>query len=115
MGRDTRSCDPARGKALVVKQVRLDVYLDPSPGEGQNVSLWVGPDCSTDIVGDANPAGIGQIVIPFDPGLTVPKGSSLRIAARGAVQTEVYVDSYTVGAGQVPALVQHARTPMPQS
>ena len=109
---------PAKNKAIVVRQVTFDVFQNPSPGSGNFVTLFVGPKaspCGT-IVGDDNPSGIGAVVMPFDPGLGVPKGDVLAAQAGGAVGAESFVNGYTVSAGQVPALAhstRHASTQHP--
>jgi hypothetical protein len=93
---------PPANKAMVVREVKVDVFNDPSPGPSQNVEIFSGTGCNT-FVGDVNPATVGETVLPFDPGLAVPAGSGLSAAAGGGVQAEAYVDAYQVPASAVPA------------
>jgi hypothetical protein len=98
------AAEPPAGKALVVRQVRVDTFSDPTPGASQNVTLFLGTSssCGT-TVADVNPATIGQDIITFDPGLGVPAGSTLNVLVGGSVQAEVYTDGYLVPPKQVPA------------
>jgi hypothetical protein len=90
------------GQALVVRQVRIDVFLDPTPGANQDIELFQGGSCVT-LIGDVNPSSVGQIVVPFDPGVGVPSGSSLSALVTGSVKAETYTDGYLVPSAQVPA------------
>jgi hypothetical protein len=94
---------PPSGKAMIVRDVRVDVYQDPSPGVGQLIAIYSDSTCST-LVGDVNPSTVGETVLPFDPGLGIAASSSLSIVAQGSVAAEVYTDGYSVPPGQVPAL-----------
>jgi hypothetical protein len=93
---------PPANKALIVREVRVDVFNDPSPGPSQTVSIFAGLGCNT-IVGDVNPPTVGQTVVPFDPGIGVPAASGLSAFASGSVQAETYTDGYSVPSSQVPA------------
>jgi hypothetical protein len=85
------------GRALIVRQVRVNVFADSSPGQGNNVSLYAGGSCSTaNEVGDVNPASVGQTIVSFEPGLVIPAGSTMTALALGGVETETFVDGYTV-------------------
>jgi hypothetical protein len=97
---------PATGKALIIRDVRINVIADPTPGNGQFVDLHTGPFCNI-LVADVNPATIGETVLPFDPGLAIANGNSLWAEATSSVAAEVYVDGYSVPAAQVPASVTH--------
>src|SRR5262245_36370971 len=99
----TLVAEPPPGKALVVRQVRVDTYADPTPGPGHAVVIVVGSSCVTGVVGDVNPATVGQDIMTFDPGLGVPAGSHLLAFVTGALQAEIYTDGYLVPAKQVPA------------
>jgi hypothetical protein len=90
-------------KALIVREIRVDVFNDPSPGPSQNVQLFAGTACNK-FIGDVNPATVGHTVVPFDPGIGIPAGSGLSAAVDGAVQAEAYTDGYLVASSLVPAL-----------
>lgn len=96
---------PPAGKALVVREVRLDVFADPTPGQANDIAIFRDATCNNanDIVADVNPATIGQIVIPFDPGIGVPSASHLSVVINGSVSAESYVDGYVVPSTAVPA------------
>jgi hypothetical protein len=105
---------PPAGKAMIVRDVRIDVYQDPSPGISQLVALYNDTTCSN-LVADVNPATIGETVLPFDPGLGVAAGSALSAITNGSVAAEVYTDGYSVPSNQVPATPAAAtRTHSPQ-
>jgi hypothetical protein len=95
---------PPSGKALIIKEVRIDVFSDPSPGGGQNAPIFTGSsdDCATQ-VGDVNPPTVGQFVVPFDPGLGIPVGTALNARCNGQLECEFYVDGFVVAAGDVPS------------
>ena len=97
---------PPSGKALIVHEVRIDAYADPSPGESQNVVMYAGTDCTGAIIGDVNPPSLGATTVPFDPGLAVPSGSGLSANINGNVAVEVYVDGYSVASSVAPAVGQ---------
>jgi hypothetical protein len=105
---------PPTGKAMIVRDVRIDVYEDPSPGISQLVALYDDTTCS-DLIADVNPPTIGETVLPFDPGVGIPAGSSLSMVTNGSVAAEVYTDGYSVPSNQVPATHAAAtRTRSPQ-
>lgn len=88
--------------ALIVRQVRLDVYQDPTPGSANNIEIMVG-DCSLGhMVGDVNPPGVGPSIVTFDPGIGIPPGVHLYASTQGGVAGEAYVDGYRVAASAVP-------------
>jgi hypothetical protein len=93
---------PPSGKSLVIRQVRVDVWKDPTPGQGQYVGIYPNGSCSGADVGEVNPAGFGQTIVPFDPGLAVPNGSSLGLFVGGNVGVVVYVDGYQVPSAVAP-------------
>jgi hypothetical protein len=90
------------GKALIVRQVRIDVYADPTPGNGQNVRIYPNPTCSAPAVADVNPPNIGVNTVTFDPGLVIPEGSEFSAEVAGSVAGEAYVDGYTVAPSVAP-------------
>jgi hypothetical protein len=91
------------GEAIIVRQVRFDIFANPSPGVGQTVHIYEDPNCLT-LVADVNPSGLGEVIVPFDPGLGIPAGSSLSTDATGSVKAEAYMDGYLVPSAQVPAV-----------
>ena len=93
---------PPTGKAMIIRQVRVDVFADPSPGVGQNIQLYAGTGCSTTIA-DINPSGIGEVILPFDPGMALPAGAKLSANVFGSVKAEFFGDGYVVPSAQVPA------------
>jgi hypothetical protein len=93
---------PPTGKAMIVRDVRINVYKDPMPGSGQYVAFYNDTGCFN-LVADANPATVGETVLPFDPGLGIRVGSVLSVVVGGSVAAEVYTDGYAVPPGQVPA------------
>lgn len=106
-GQTASSCHtimtPPTGKAMIVTEVEVDAFADPSPGSGQAVGIWVG--CANEVA-DVNPPTVGPYVVTFTPGLTVPAGSSLGIDVRGGVQAEAYAFGYSVSASSVPPVAQ---------
>jgi hypothetical protein len=96
---------PPTGKALIVRQVRLDTISDPSPGSGQAVEIFLGLNCNLDgvLVGVVNPSAVGQDIVTFDPGLAVPADSELSALVAGSVQAFPATDGYTVPTKQVPS------------
>jgi hypothetical protein len=94
---------PPAGKALIVRQVRVNVFSDPAPGPDNNVAIYADSTCTNE-VGDVNPATVGQTTISFDPGLAIPSGSGLSasIAPHASVRAEEYVDGYTIVSTSVP-------------
>jgi hypothetical protein len=105
---------PPTGKAMIIRDVRIDVFQDPSPGISQLVALYDDTTCS-DLVADVNPPTVGETVLPFDPGLGIAAGSALSMVTNGSVAAEVYTDGYSVPSNQVPAApAGAARTESPQ-
>jgi hypothetical protein len=92
----------ARRPVTIIRNVKVDVFTDPTPGAGQRVDIFAGNACGI-LVADVNPPGVGVTLWPFDPGVAIPAGSSLSVNVAGAVQAEVYADGYTVPAAAVPA------------
>jgi hypothetical protein len=89
------------GKAAVIRQVRINVTADPTPGANDFVTVFTGSTCST-LAGRVNPATIGLTVLPFDPGLVFKAPTKLFVQATGAVEAEVTADGYLVPAAEVP-------------
>ena len=105
---------PPSGKAMILREVRVDVFSVSSTGPDQTVSVFTGAHCDGSQVADVNPATVGETVLPFDPGLGIKAGSGLSGFASGTVQAEVYTDGYSVPSSTVPAsAVTQSRTRPP--
>lgn len=94
---------PPTGKAMIVREVRVDAFSVTSPGPLENVAIYAGIGCSGSQVADVNPSTVGETVLPFDPGLGIPANSGLSAFVNGSVQAEVYTDGYAVGSTLVPS------------
>jgi hypothetical protein len=104
---------PPAGKAMVLKEIEVDVFADPSPGDAQTVEVFNGPNC-TNLIADVNPPGIGVTDLPFDPGVGVAAGSELSVLASGSVQAEAYAFGYAVSASAVPKSSTSGTAQLPQ-
>jgi hypothetical protein len=93
---------PPAGKALIIRDVRVDAWKDPTPGQGQYVGIFANASCNYPDVAEVNPATVGQTMVPFDPGLAIPNGSSLSVLVGGSVGVAVYVDGYQVPSAVAP-------------
>lgn len=118
-GLSSTSChavlSPPTGKAMIVTEVVIDTFNDPTPGSGQAVGIWVGSGACSQEVADVNPPTVGAAVIPFEPGLTVPAGSTLSVDVRGGIQAEAFVYGYSVSSTSVPPIAESgASAPGPQ-
>ena len=95
---------PPSGDGLVVTSVELATYSDPSPA-ADYVNLSIGNSTCTTFVGPyqhgATPSGIGETIIPFDPGLAIPSGDALCAAGLG-LGVYVAVIGYTAPAADIP-------------
>jgi hypothetical protein len=104
---------PPAAKALVVREVRVDVFSDPSPGPNEDITIYGDATCTSQVA-DVNPATVGETVLPFDPGLGIPAKSGLSARAMGSAEAEAYTDGYTVSSGSVPAAPATATEAPPQ-
>ena len=96
------------GKALILRDMRVNVFSNPSPGSGNAVVFYTDSGCAPQtIVADVNPPSVGLTVVPFDPGFAIASGQGLYAEALGSVEAETYADGYAVAAGQVPASITH--------
>lgn len=95
---------PPYGKALIVRQVRVNITADPGPNANAYIGLYVNAGCDiSGIVGRVTPAGLGLNTITFDPGLVIPAGGVLSAGGGSAINAEVIADGYTVASGVAPA------------
>ena len=60
-------------------------------------------NCKT-AVGDVNPPGVGDQVLPFAPGIVIPSGDDLSTIAFGGVSVELYGLGYLVPSADAPHL-----------
>lgn len=97
---------PPTSQAMVVGDVRIDVFNVSTTGPDQDIALYGDSTCTTQ-VGDVNPATVGETTLPFDPGLAIPAGSGMSARALGTVEAEVYTDAFAVPASAVPAAAHH--------
>lgn len=105
---------PPTNRAMIVTDVKIDVFSDPSPGPDQYVRVFSDPSCQT-AVADVNPSGVGQTLVPFEPGVGIAAGSQLSAIVSGSVEAEAYTDGYAVAQSVVPARPQaRGRTQRPQ-
>jgi len=93
---------PPAGSALIIQQVRVNTFANPTPGASNVVILVVGPTCAAGSISSVNPPGFGLTTITFGAGLAVPQGSKLWAAVGGGIAAEIYSDGITVPAAQVP-------------
>lgn len=93
---------PPAGKALIIRQVRINVYVNPNPGSGQSVLIYPNSICGSGLVGDINPPTIGLFTSTFDPGVAIPNGSVLSVFIGGSLTADVFVDGYKVDASVAP-------------
>jgi hypothetical protein len=96
---------PPSGKAMIVTEVVVDTFSDPSPGSAQAVGIWLGSGGCQQEVADVNPPTVGPAVVNFAPGLAVPAGATLSVDVRGAIQAEAFAFGYAVSSSSVPPLV----------
>ena len=104
------------GHALVVTSIAFDVYIASLTGIGDQIEVAVSKTdntCSHTVSDpasflpafDLNPAGIGDVVVPFQPGLVVPANRALCLlnADTGHISAEVYAYGYQIPAGAAAA------------
>jgi hypothetical protein len=100
----TQIAAPPNGKALIVRQVRLDISTNGGNGAGY-VALFANADCALNgLVGRVTPTGdsTGLSTMSFDPGLSVPAGHVLSAQAFNQVFVYTFVDGYTVASQVAP-------------
>lgn len=92
---------PPTGKALIIRQVRVDAFVVSSTGNAENVAIFADGTCTSEVA-DVNPATVGLYTSTFDPGLVLPNGSAMSVKVGNDIQAEVYVDGYKVDSSVVP-------------
>jgi hypothetical protein len=91
------------GKALVIRQVRVNVTADPSPGSSDIIYVYSGTGCSAGTeAGTVNPPTVGQTTMTFDPGLAIPNGSGMSVVVHGSLAADFYADGYSVAPAVAP-------------
>lgn len=94
------------GSALMLKQLSVDVYSNPSPGVGDAVGLYATTNC-TDLITSVTPSSTGVTVIPFEPGIAIRSGGGFSLLRFGDVLARVNLLAYTMPANAVPASTQN--------
>ena len=103
---------PKTSDALIITTIHLDVFADPTPGGNDYIVLYVGTGstCGSQ-VGSwdhyVDPATMGEIDIPYAPGLVVAKGDALCGFVSDAVEAEASVSGYNVSSTDAPTAAVH--------
>jgi hypothetical protein len=104
-GTASPSCEilvPAQSKALIVRQVQIDVATDP-PDQGNFVALYSSTACSSGYIRVVHTSGPGQITVSFDPGYRIRGRSGIAAKVFGAsLSVNIAVSGYRVPAAAVP-------------
>ena len=93
---------PPSGRALVIQQIRVNTFVNPTPNSGNWVAVWLGANCVGTVVATLNPSTLGVTTIPLGPGFAIPQGQVLSTKTFNSVQAEVYADGFSLPAAQVP-------------
>ena len=92
------------GYSFVLTDLELDTYADPTPGNGQLVSVDVdrghGP-CSGTLM-DINPGSVGVTDVPITPGFVIPAGRSISTSSLGTIGAELFGQGYLVPSAAAP-------------
>ena len=92
-------------KAVIVRQVRVDVNAIGAVGGGANsIILFFGAFCNEN-VGQVSPSSVGLTTITFDPGLVLQPGEALAATAFGSPKAVVNTDGYTVDSAAISRVV----------
>jgi len=94
--------EPPAGKAMVLKQVNIDVFSNSTPGSSHSAALYVGTGCVSQFA-RVTPAGIGLEHFPFDPGVAVPSGHAVWVRAFGSVAVATHSFGYSIPAAAAPS------------
>ena len=96
---------PPTGKALILTNVHIDVYTNPTPGPLNWVAIYIGSGSCSYLVTLDNPAGVGVTDLTFPAGIPVPAGSQVSALSSiyGSVAAHVSAFGYSVPASSVPA------------
>jgi len=93
---------PPAGKALIVQQIRLNVFQ--AAASGDRALIYANPTCAdSGIISIVNEPAIGQLTVPLAAGAAIPAGSAVSLIVAGTFQIEAFIDGYVVPASQVPA------------
>jgi hypothetical protein len=96
---------PPAGKALIVRQVRVNVHDIGAVGGNNTIFVYLGEFCN-EVVGEVSPNAVGLVAITFDPGLVLPAGGTLSATAFGSPRADVNTDGYIVASSVAPAVGQ---------
>jgi hypothetical protein len=111
---------PPAGLAVVVTTIHVTVFADSSPGAGQYVEFLVetGTGCTGSQLGTysqvINPASVGEVDVPLEPGLGIPAGDALCGLVEGSVQADASVSGYSVPSSSVTSGPLHRVSSLPR-
>jgi hypothetical protein len=89
---------------FVVRQVNVDIEVNARSGTGGTALLFEGAGCKAGHLFAQADAVQGTVVLPFTPGIALPKNGTISILFEGAAAgIEVHVHGYRVPASDVPA------------
>jgi hypothetical protein len=92
---------PPAGKALIVQQIRLNVFQ--APASGDRILIYANSTCAdSGIVSIVSEPAVGQLTVPFAAGTPIPAGSGVSVIVSGTFQVEAFTDGYVVPGAQVP-------------
>ena len=95
---------PPKGYSFVLTQISVDTWTNTTPGADNDTLILLGTAKSNclDPIGDVNSPGIGELTIPFSPGIVVPAGDDVGIVTNGNVNAEAYGEGYLVPSAAAP-------------
>lgn len=94
------------GDSLILTQLTVDTWVDPTPGASNNVLFFTGTSATKclNAINDVNPDTFGDTVVPFSPGIVVPAGDDVAAVANGGISTEAFGTGYLVPVADAPHL-----------
>ena len=92
----------ADNKALVVNDITVETYSNPSPSQFDWVAAWADVACS-DLIGYVTPTGTGLSHFQLGPGLAIPAGGGVYVTQQSEVAAFVTAFGYDVPAVAVSA------------
>lgn len=111
----SRLLKPIPGKAAIVTSIVFDVFTAAATGIGHNIEAAVSrtdTSCSSTVsdpasfypLFDLNPGGIGETIVPFQPGIVIPANRALCVVNQDTanLSVEVYAYGYYVPASAAP-------------
>lgn len=102
---------PPAGKALVITSIHVDTYTATNVGVNKNFEFFRSSDGTCKVATYdqfeefVNPGAIGEIVLPFEPGLPIQAGKALCVRNNGPgdIAAAVSAYGYSVAPAAVPA------------